>query len=586
MKHNLSKFNQAVKYYETKLKKHSKKTLFCVFDSANEKAFFSIAPFSRAAHNLGMDLSVGMSNKRSETLPALMRVWDAFKDLESGVNNEVTQTLGTFIKIVDEKAKGDFRKIFRAPDVLMDASPKGFVLSTGEELEFKADWIKKYRWNELLKTTAIIWKQVFNIKKNERVGMGFDLIMKANEMKDPLEDYMDSYLIARAMYLTCPAGKKSMKATTNKTSMMQLGERTSELSATLLGCELEKDIDESVFQVYKKLSELLELKHFVANDATFFIAGEGYGGRHIFGEVIGYPTPNKKSKWSTPSGIIYQFPWQPQTKIDERAPLCRVGFTDTLPIDIFITACNLDWMAVKRKNDKLIDLVNKSEKIIVDSDKTKLEIGLIKPNGERRTPMNSDVDARDKLDEPALKKGILAGNMVNVPGGEIFVTPQYVKGTFYGDVVINIDKSIVLNSKKPFVVQCNGNEYKVLSGPKDVIKTFNAKRKEAMKMLLRQEKNKSLPAEIIKMKKDNFNNIGEFAINTNPKAQLCNYLIVNEKIAGMIHLALGSGYEDDRSSVYHYDCVINAKEQKLDICGIGKNGEKYWMMKQGKLCVK
>jgi leucyl aminopeptidase (aminopeptidase T) len=63
-------------------------------------------------------------------------------------------------------------------------------------------------------------------------------------------------------------------------------------------------------------------------------------------------------------------------------------------------------------------------------------------------------------------------------------------------------------------------------------------------------------------------------------------LIVNEKIAGMIHLALGSGYEDDRSSVYHYDTVINAREQKLDIYGLTKQGKKLWMMKKGKLTVK
>ena len=110
------------------------------------------------------------------------------------------------------------------------------------------------------------------------------------------------------------------------------------------------------------------------------------------------------------------------------------------------------------------------------------------------------------------------------------------------------------------------------------------KKKEAMKVLLKQEKYKALPKKIIQMKKDNFNKIGEFAINTNPKARLCNYLIVNEKIAGMIHIALGSGFEDDRASVYHYDVVINAKEQKLDIYGL-KGNKKFWMMKKGKLVV-
>jgi leucyl aminopeptidase (aminopeptidase T) len=170
----------------------------------------------------------------------------------------------------------------------------------------------------------------------------------------------------------------------------------------------------------------------------------------------------------------------------------------------------------------------------------------------------------------------------------MFLTPEYIKGIFYGDCVISIDKSYVLSSKNPLVVECSGNNYKILNGPKAVIKKLNEKKNEAMKVLKKQEKNKSLPKEIIEMKKRNFNNLGEFAINTNPKARLCNYLIVNEKIAGMIHIALGSGYEEDRPSVYHYDIVINAKKQKLDIYGVkgkGKSQKKYWMMRKGKLAV-
>ena len=52
----------------------------------------------------------------------------------------------------------------------------------------------------------------------------------------------------------------------------------------------------------------------------------------------------------------------------------------------------------------------------------------------------------------------------------------------------------------------------------------------------------------------------------------------------MIHIALGSGFEDDRATVYHYDIVINAKEQKLNMYGI-KGKQKLWMMKKGKLLV-
>ena len=35
-----------------------------------------------------------------------------------------------------------------------------------------------------------------------------------------------------------------------------------------------------------------------------------------------------------------------------------------------------------------------------------------------------------------------------------------------------------------------------------------------------------MPKKIIEINKRNFNNIGELGINTNPKAELCNYLIL------------------------------------------------------------
>jgi hypothetical protein len=585
MKYDLAEFNKAVRYYESNLRKYKGKTVFVAFDSINDKAYFSMAPLSRAAHNLNIEMSVSLYHKKSEQIDALMDVWIAFAALDMGIQNEKTKALDEFIALVDKSAKGEFRNIFIGPDLLVYANANCFISNKGEKMEFHQGWFRKHRWNELLATARVIWSQVYDLKKTEKVGMGFDLISKASDMKYPLEDYLDSYAIARTMFLACPSGKKTMKAVTSKKTMLEKGERTSELSVTILGCELEKEINEPIFKAYGKLSKLLMLDRFTTNQASFYIKGEGYGGKHIFGECIGYPTPNRKSRWDGPGGIIYQFPWYPQTKIDGRGPRCRVGFTDTLPIDIYIESCNIDWLKMKKIDDKLIALGSKSDRIFVESDKTTLEIGLIKKNGERRELMNSDVDIRTLLDIAALKKGIKAGNMANIPGGEMFLTPEYVKGKIYGDVIINIDKSYVLSAKNPLIIKCSGNQYSIVSGPKEIIRKMKEKKNEAMKMLLRQEKNKSLPVEIIDMKKKNFGNIGEFAINTNPKARLCKYLIVNEKIAGMIHLALGSGFESDRSSVYHYDTVINAIEQKLDIYGMDSKGKKYWMMRKGKLTV-
>jgi len=183
------------------------------------------------------------------------------------------------------------------------------------------------------------------------------------------------------------------------------------------------------------------------------------------------------------------------------------------------------------------------------------------------------------------KKGIKAGCYANFPSGETFVTPETVKGIFVGDVVINIDQSYVIPENNPLIIEIKKNKYRVIAGPKNMVQKMKKEKAEAMQKIRNYEINKSLPSSITKMYRQNFNSIGEFAVNLNPKAKLCNYLIVNEKIARMIHLALGMGFEPDRKTVYHWDIVVNSPKQKLDIYGIGKKKKIHWVIKKGKFVV-
>jgi len=579
MKYNISAFNSAVLYYQKLLKNYKKKTILVLADINNDSAFYSIAPLSRAIHNLNSDVHVMFYNKHTNMYSVLNDVWEAYSDMKKGVKDSRTIALKDFITLVDKKAKGKFEKIFSPPDIIFSAGKSSF---TAHKLvmDFKQDWFKKYKWNLLLKTAKVIWKQVYNLKPNEKVGFGFELIPKQKDMQLPLEDYLDSYPITRAMLKAIPNIQKSKGAATSRFSQLELGERIGELKATLIGCELSKDIDEPVFKLYKKVSYILKLNRIKFNDAVFAIHAKGGHGKHIFGDFFGYPTPNKESRWSSPGGILYQFDWYPQTKHDSRDPKTRIGFTETLPIDIFIQTCNIDWMAMQRRNNKIIKIENKSDKIVVKSKQSNFEVFLTGKNG-RRHVKGSDVDTRYKFNREYYKRtGIKAGTMANLPGGEAFVTPEYIKGRFYGDVVISIDQSYLLNPKKPLIVECNKKGYKIVKGPKNIIDKIKEKKKEAWKRLLEQEKHKSVPKQIIELRKKNFENIGEFAINTHPTAKLCNYLIVNEKIANMIHIALGAGFDRDRSTDYHYDIVINAKEQKMDIYGV-KGKKKFYILKNG-----
>ena len=586
MKYNEKAFNSAVKDYKKQVKNAKGKNFFIIFDISNKDAFYSIAPLSRALHDLGNDVSCTGINKKSDGLEALKDVWKTFEELEKNINNEKTNSLRDFIEEVDKKAKGEFRKIFKKPEFILDAKENNFVGSL--DLPFHTEWYKEYRMKELIQTAEILWRDVYALKKGERVGIGFTLIPTQNLLGHPLEDYLDSYSIIWAMTQTASkAAEPVMNAYTFRKSMLEKSERISELRATLLGCELEKEIDEGPFKKYERLSKLLKLDRIKPIDLSFSISAKGYPGKHLFGEVIGYPSSNKKTRWQTPAQMIYKLDFYPQTKHEERDPIARVAFTETIPIDIFIETNLVDWSDIRARNQRIKEIMDRCDIIYVEGKLkekyvTKLEVGLVKKDGSRRWVRRSDTDVREKINKTYLQMtGIKAGCMGNIPGGEAFTTPEYMKGIFVGDVVVHVDQSYQLNEKKPLVVECFGDSYKIIDSPKEIIEKINKRKNDAMKLLLEAEKNKSLPQEIIELKKKNFERVGEFAINTNPKARLCEYLIVNEKIAKMMHIALGSGFEPDRSTEYHMDIVFNAPRQKLDVYGIDKDANKHWILRDG-----
>lgn len=590
MKYDEKKFNSAVQEYKKILGDIKGKSFFLVFNISSKPAFLSLAPLSRAIHECGADMHVLGIDKNSESLDALYDIWKAFKKCKSSQLDESAKALNEFILEIEKKEKGAFIKIFEAPDYTIEAKDSGFEGSFN--LPFKEEWFTEYRAKEIQETCKKIWKEVYNLKNGERVSIGFVLIQKDEMLGHPLEDYLDSYSITWNMVATCrEIANIIMGATTQRSSMLAESERVSELKTVLMGCELCKNSDEEIFKKYKKVSELLNLSRIRLHDASFFIGGKGYRGKHPFGEIIGYPSLNKKTRWQSPAQMAYKLDFYPQTALDERNPIARVGFTETLPLDIFIETCNIDWKQMRERNEKIKGIADKCAMIRVIGEKingfkTDFEVGLVKKDGIHRWVRTSDTDIREKISSEYLRRtGIKAGTMANLPGGEAFVTPEYVKGTIIGDVVISLDQSYLLSGENPIVIEASGDQYKVVKCPKDILKKLEKKKSEAWQMILNQEKYKSLPQDLIALKKKNFNMINEFAVNTNPSAKLCEYLIVNEKIARMIHVALGSGFEPDRATEYHTDIVINSPRQKMDIYGIDKQGKEHWIIRKGEFVV-
>jgi len=598
MKYNDKAFYSAVNFYKEKLKgKIKDKLVFVIANIKEEKAFFSLAPLSMAIHELEGDLHVIIKEENEFiNYKILKKIWYTYDDFLKGIKTDKVKALMGFIGSVDKRTKTKvFRDMFKKPELILKAKENGFTGTL--ELPYKSEWHSKYRFKDLLETAKAIWKQGYDLKSKDRIGISFVLMPKKQDIELPVEDYLDSYSIAWAMANTAKDFKTTvyLSSSTDRASRLAKAVRSVDLMATLKGCELEKNIKEEVFQKYKKLSKLLKMDKMSFVSANFGIHAKGYFGRHFFGERIGYPTPNKKSRWNSPGEMMLKDRYSPQARDEPRPPLMRHAITETLPIDIFIETCNVDYPKLRKRSEKVRDILNKCKyvrvigkenKVYGGSYKTDFGFDLLTNEGKRRKFTSHDSEVNTLIDLEFYKEtGIKAGNYANFPSGEAFVCPENLKGQIVGDVVINVGQSRMIPKKTPIILHCNGSGYKILNAPSKIHEIIKKELKEARQKIHDLKKNESTPKSMIEMFKKNFKMMGEFAINTNPKAKVCNYLIVNEKIAHMIHVAMGSGFEPDRKTVYHWDIVIDSPRQKLDIYGVDEKGIHHWIHKKGRLVV-
>jgi hypothetical protein len=127
-----------------------------------------------------------------------------------------------------------------------------------------------------------------NIKPNEKVNIGFELLKKDADLGLPIEDYLDSFQISWAMKEAIKDLNVSMGSSLSRNSQLDDPERISELRATLMGCELSKFSNEPIFQKICRTIKILKIDNLEIASAVFAIHGKGYSGRHYFGDCIGY----------------------------------------------------------------------------------------------------------------------------------------------------------------------------------------------------------------------------------------------------------------------------------------------------------
>ncbi|MDD5162704.1 MAG: hypothetical protein PHD95_00685 [Candidatus ainarchaeum sp.] len=595
MRYNNNALNNAILYYKKSLSTKLKKNQLVLIELPlkNEKAFFSLAPLSQAIHELGADANVFVLDGESNMLKSLRKTWELFAGLQAGEKNSGTIALKEFIGSVQKKTKSkEFEKIFKAPDLELRATKTGFM-AKGISLNYDTKWFKKFMWGLLLKTAEKILVQGYGIKKSEKLSIGFELLPKRKDLELPLQDYLDNFAVA---YTFALKGKKlckkvSMGAETARMSQLEPSDRVSDLSATISGCEYEKKISEPWFNAFRKLSPIIGSGKLEVSEASFSIAGKGYGGKHFFGMKIGYPTPNKKSRWQGPGQMFLKPWWLVQTKIDPREPQRRHAMTETLPIENFVKTCNIDYFEMRKRDEEIKKVIEKCKTLFVKGrpvkgGRTDLVLDLQHILNKKSPVLSSDIEVNPIVpSEAAYIFNVKAGRYGNFPGGEVFLTPHKMDGIFIGDIVIAIDQSYVIGDKNPLVVKVIDGKYKILSGPKHILKAFENRKKEAWHLINEMEKSGAMPKSIIRSYRRNFQNVGEFAVNTNPNARLSRYLIETEKLARMIHIALGSGYEPSRETLYHCDIVINNPRQKMDIYGLSPDGKEHWIIRKGKFVI-
>ena len=178
--------------------------------------------------------------------------------------------------------------------------------------------------------------------------------------------------------------------------------------------------------------------------------------------------------------------------------------------DFYFKVCNLDYGKMSRAMDKLVDLMNKTDKVRLVAKDTDLSFSI--------------------KDIPAIK---CAGEM-NIPDGEVYTAP--VKNSVNGVISYNTPteyqgvtfENVKLKFKDGKIIEATANDTERIN------QIFNSD--------------------------EGARYVGEFAIGVNPYiTKAMKNILFDEKIRGSIHFTPGNAYDDadngNRSNI-HWDLVL------------------------------
>ncbi|MCK5426681.1 MAG: aminopeptidase, partial [Thermodesulfovibrionia bacterium] len=202
-------------------------------------------------------------------------------------------------------------------------------------------------------------------------------------------------------------------------------------------------------------------------------------------------------------------------------------------------AMRVNWKNMSKRTKKILERVNKSEKI------------------ELKTPNGTHLTLSKKGRRARADTGLITqkGAFSNLPAGEVFLAP--LEGTADGTLVLEWAPTHKL--KKPILLHIKKGKVNTIQGKDTYIGYLKKKLSE---------------------NPDN-TNIAELGIGTNDKAKRPYNILESEKILGTIHIALGdnSSFGGSIRTPFHQDFVFFKPTLTL----IHKNGKRDVLLRNGKL---
>ncbi len=194
----------------------------------------------------------------------------------------------------------------------------------------------------------------------------------------------------------------------------------------------------------------------------------------------------------------------------------RAGVDEETITDMFFNGCLLDWSNISQEWKRWTDILNKGKHIrVVDKD----------------TDLSFSVEGRS---------WDVADGHMNMPDGEVTTAPvcETVDGQIY------FDFPGVLGGRLVYDIRLKWEKGKLVSATSSTNQDF-------LQSVVNTDPGASL--------------VGEFAFGTNPYVDtFCKDILIDEKIGGTIHIALGRAYPNSggtNQSAIHWDIIKDMRKQ-------------------------